>query len=179
MFISATVVAAITKIVSALIDDTLDTVSAVQDNACIWKKMDLYELAKRIAYDEAEKLSGFPKSDSGPGARCAMYTWDTGLKCNVPTYALYSIRSKIFKGFDNKTQADYFAEQAKKSKLSYDIKAKQAGKKPDPDKGLPKSVGGKSDGDWNKVRGGDNTTLLYVAVGLLGVLVVTQATKKK
>tara|TARA_Y100000034_G_scaffold116189_1_gene154219 strand:+ start:3272 stop:3814 length:543 start_codon:yes stop_codon:yes gene_type:complete len=180
MAVSAAVIGAITNAVRHLLDDTLDTVGAVQNNQCIWQKMSVKELAWRIARDESEKLTGFPKSGSGPGARCAMYAWDTGLKCKVPWYALYSIRSKIFKGFDNNTQAAHFAKKAKKAKLSYDIKQKNAGKKVDPNTGLPGEVGGKSSTKWGGSSGGPSPdTLLYVAGGLLGLLIVVNATKKK
>ncbi len=180
--VSAAVVASITNAIRHLLDDTLDTVSAVQDNSCIWKKVSLSELAWRIVKDESEKLTGFPKSGSGPGARCAMYVWDTGEKCKVPWYALFSIRSKIFKGFDNAKWAAHFAKKAKKSKLMHDIQQKAKGKKPDADAGLPASQGGKKDSGWSAGSGSsgkDNTPLLLVATGLLGILVVSQVVNKK
>ena len=180
MAVSAAVVAVVTNAIKNLLDDTLDTVSAVQNNACIWQKMSLKELAWRIAKDESEKLTGFPKSSSGPGARCAMYSYDTGKKCKVPDYALYSIKSKIFQGFDNTLQAKSWAHKAKKAKLVDDIKQKNLGKKPDPDAALPAQVGGKQvdKSKWESGSAGNQQALLYVAGGLLGLLIIMNATKK-
>jgi len=178
--VSAAIVGAITNAIKHLLDDTLDTVSAVQNNSCIWQKMSISELAWRIAKDESEKLTGFPKSGSGPGARCAMYSFDTGKKCKVPYYALYSIRAKIFKGFDNHKQAAYWSKKAKKTKLVYDIKQKNLGKKPDPNTALPPDQGGKGSNKWSGGGGGggNQQTLIYVAGGLLGLLIIMNATKK-
>jgi len=95
--------AVIATTVYNLVDDTLDSVQAVADNGCIWKKVDGGALGYRITRDEAEKLTGYPKTSNGPGTRVAGYIRGIAASCGVPEYARWSIESKIYKGFDNKS----------------------------------------------------------------------------